>query len=116
MSTPIPAVQSPREVVILLLKVPKTEEPSGIKIIPYSFRVSKSEEEVIWFCPDPKAKFEVNFNFEGEGSPFTANKFTRESRRSGRVHENVQPGPKEFRYTVKIDGDTHNSPGGQVDL
>jgi len=116
MATPESALRSPREVVIALKKGPATpDNPSGITITPYSFSVSKSEEEVIWVSLDPGVEFEVHFKFEGEGSPFGNDKFTHKSPRSGYVRENVTPGPKKFRYTVTVDGKTHNTPDGKVE-
>ena len=115
MATPETALRSPREVAIVLIEGPPTpDNPSGITIIPYSFRVSKTEEEVMWFCLTPGAEFEVNF--EGD-TPFSNgnSKFTHKSQRSGRVHGSVMPGLKKYSYTVTVNGKTHNTPDGQVD-
>jgi hypothetical protein len=115
MATPETALRSPREVAVVLVEGPPTRDnPSGITIIPYSFRVSKSEEEVMWFCLTPGAEFEVNFIGDTPFGPGN-NKFTHHSQRSGRVHAIVEPGAKEYKYTVTVNGKTHNTPSGQVD-
>jgi len=115
MASPGSALESPKRKVITLKKGKKTDEnPSGIVIDPYTFHVSKDNNEEVAWVADAGVKFSVNFDFD-EGSPFYETLFGDEAPVSGLVRRDVICSPTRFRYIVTIDGDTHNSPDGQVD-
>ncbi len=106
---------SSREVIVTI-----HVEPGGvIKVTPETFWVSKKEnEEVRWVCKDandPHPFFTVDF--EKNGSPFYETQFSSEFPFSGLVRREALPGPKIYKYTVRVHEknlDRTLDPGGGI--
>src|SRR3981189_2714816 len=91
----------------------------NIEAIPDYFEISKQKnEEVRWVCaqdhkhegPDPC----FTVDFEKNGSPFYESQFSSDAPISGLARRNVLPGPKIYKYTVRIKGKPDLDPGGGV--
>jgi hypothetical protein len=91
----------------------------NIEADPDYFEISKSKnEEVKWVCAQDHehSKDEPCFtvDFETNGSPFYESQFSSDAPVSGIARRNVLPGPKIYKYTVRIVGKADLDPGGGV--
>ena len=92
-----------------------TDKGGEIKAEPGYFEVSKGNyEQVIWACAqnhqhrrEEKPCFLVNF--ETNGSPFYESQFSSDVPFSGLVRRDVLPGPKKYKYTVRVANNTANA-------
>jgi hypothetical protein len=82
------------------------------------FEVSKSlNEEVKWVCAQDHKHGECGpcftVDFEKNGSPFYESQFSSDAPFSGLARRSVLPGPKIYKYTVRV-GNKTLDPGGGV--
>jgi hypothetical protein len=106
--------QSSREVVVSI----GLDKDGNIRALPEYFMVSKGRnEEVRWVCAsDHDHKQDgpcFTVDFEENGSPFYESQFSSDAPVSGLARRDVLPGPKVYKYTVRV-GDKTLDPGGGV--
>jgi len=95
------------------------DSKGNIEAVPDYFEVSKrGNQEVRWVCAQNHEHGEVGpcftVDFEKNGSPFYESQFSSDAPISGLARRDVLPGPKVYKYTVRIVGKADLDPGGGV--
>jgi len=95
------------------------DSEGNIEAVPDYFEVSKrGNEEVRWVCAQNHEHHEegpcFTVDFEKNGSPFYESQFSSDAPISGLARRDVLPGPKVYKYTVRMVGKADLDPGGGV--
>ena len=108
--------QGSREVIVKI----GLDGEGNIQAVPDYFEVSKGRnEEVRWVCAQDHKHDRADgpcfsVDFEKNDSPFYESQFSSDAPVSGLAKRNVLPGPKIYKYTVRIVGKADLDPGGGV--
>jgi len=108
--------QGSREVIVKI----GLDGEGNIQAVPDYFEVSKGKnEEVRWVCAQDHKHDRADgpcfsVDFEKNGSPFYESQFSSDAPVSGLAKRNVLPGPKIYKYTVRIVGKADLDPGGGI--